>query len=101
MRGRTGSVRPAREYAASPVDVGGRWSARISASSTRWPAPSRDGSQSAGRSEAGRLRSGARAAVGSAACVIVPSWMVSGSVGVAVAATLAILFAVAAASIMI
>ncbi|MDV2478363.1 hypothetical protein F8M49_28460 [Rhodococcus zopfii] len=54
-----------------------------------------------GDAEPGRLRSGARAATGAAACVVVPSWAVTGSVVVAVAATLAILLAVAAASIMI
>jgi hypothetical protein len=51
--------------------------------------------------EAGRLRSGVSLTAGSAACVVVPSWALTGSVGVAAAATLATLCAVAAASIMI
>lgn len=64
-------------------------------------ASGRDGNRSRARSEAGRLGSGVRAATASAACVIVPSWAVTGSMGVALAATLAILFTVAAAWIMI
>lgn len=72
-----------------------------SVATTRRSASSRDDYRSPVRSEAGRLLSGARAATGAAACVVVPSWAVTGSVVVAVAATLAILFTVVAASIMI
>ncbi|KLL95682.1 hypothetical protein NJ76_23855 [Rhodococcus sp. IITR03] len=80
VRRTTGGVRPARgcRCSTSGYDAGGHGPIR-------------------GRTAA----IGYTAAAGAAACVIVPSWAVTGSVVVAAAATLAILFTVAAASIMI